>query len=164
MTPNGAPEIALCPRCFCPLNVRQYHKVDLLLPGQHPFPPTILPGQGITNAHPASNTAAPPSPPPVYRRNNTPTPPPEPSTRSQSLESERNTSAPPPGPSTRSQSLDSEGNAAASPPGPSTHSQSMGLEEDRGAHGESRRSSASSCQGSNTLTRVGRELSSRVNG
>ena len=91
MTSNGPPEIALCPRCFCPLNVGQIYPVNLCLPARVPAP-TNHPGQP-----PASRAATDPSPPPatgaathplappVYQQNDGPVPTPEPSTNTQPL-------------------------------------------------------------------------------
>ena len=69
MNPNSTPQIALCPRCFCPLTVGQSYPVNLCLPAQLP-PLTVH-----LNHPPPSGTAVHPA-----HQNNTPAPPPEPST------------------------------------------------------------------------------------
>ena len=72
MDPASTPEIAFCPRCLCPLNIRQCYKVNFCLPIRPPFPPTVPSNQG-----PANNGATRPSPPSTHHQNDTSAPPPE---------------------------------------------------------------------------------------
>lgn len=86
MNPNGPPAILLCPRCFCPLDMRHSYPINFPPPVPLPLPtppPAIQLNQNPFNQPPADDNRPPSSPPPSYQQNNTPTPPPEPSTCTQ---------------------------------------------------------------------------------
>lgn len=88
MNPPSTPEIALCPRCLCPLNIRQCYMVNFCLPIRPPYPPTVAPNLG-----PSNDGATYPLPSSAHQQNTAPAPPPEPTNRSQPPEHEENHTA-----------------------------------------------------------------------
>jgi len=78
MDPNNPPApplVALCPRCFCPINLRRTFPVDVCLPFQPPIqqgPPTSLPPAG---QHPNTDPPVYSSQPPAPQPDNAPAPP-----------------------------------------------------------------------------------------
>ena len=87
MSSDTPPQIALCPRCFCPLDIRRSYSVDFCLPARPPLPPNVPPNQNPINQHSATETAA-SSTPSAPSQNGTPAPPYEPPTLSQLQEHE----------------------------------------------------------------------------
>ena len=84
MTPNQNTGVALCARCFCPLDIRQSYRVDLCLPAPPPLPP------GIHIHHPpATGAAAHLHPLLMPQEPNIPAPPYEPPNSSQPMEHEQ---------------------------------------------------------------------------
>ena len=96
MNPNRTPNVALCPRCFCLLDISQSYWVDFCLPARLPFPmgfpPTnfTLTNTPPTNVHtnqvPTTGTPAHSSPPSVPQQLGTPAPPYKPPTLPQPQE------------------------------------------------------------------------------
>lgn len=80
-SPSNPPKIALCPRCFCLLNVRQCYRVDFCLPVRPPLPLVVPINHVLADPHPVSNHTThssplsasqqsdPPALPPQYSRN-----------------------------------------------------------------------------------------------
>jgi hypothetical protein len=72
MIPNSPPTVVLCPRCFCPMDIRHVYPFGPPTILQPPPPlPLGLPGQHSTNSSNAAAHLSSP-PPPVYQQNNTP--------------------------------------------------------------------------------------------
>lgn len=74
MTTSSPPQIALCPRCLCPLDIRQSYAVDFCLPLQPQFQPTVRTSQ-VPNQHPATDTGTHSLPQPAPQEFGTPAPP-----------------------------------------------------------------------------------------
>ena len=96
MNTNRTPDVALCPCCFCPLDISQSYRVDFCLPARLPFPMgfpptnftlTNTPPMNVhTNQVPTTGTLAHSSPPSVPQQLGTPTSPYEPPTLPQPQE------------------------------------------------------------------------------
>lgn len=119
MEPATTTEIAFCPRCFCPLKIRERYQVDFCSPFQPPFPPVVPPNQG-----PVSNSAVNPLLPSEPQQDNAPAPPPQ----------QDNAPAPP----------SQQDEAPAPPPERTNRSEAPERRGTQTAHDETRRSSASS--------------------
>ena len=85
MSPDSSPQVAFCPRCLCPLNIREGYAVNFCLPAQPPFPPSQHPAAHVTTQLP---------PPPVHHHHDIPAPPYEPPSSSQPSEPRQDSAAP----------------------------------------------------------------------
>ena len=92
MTSNNTPQVAFCPRCLCPLNIREGYAVNFCLPAHPPFPPSA-PTNQVPGQNPAAHVTTQLPPPPIHHHD-VPAPPYEPPSSSQPPERGQDPAAP----------------------------------------------------------------------
>ena len=89
MDATNAPEILLCPGCFCALDPNQYYRVDICRPAQPRLQQNVPTNQASANEHRAPHVTARSVPPPAPQQIDGPAPPYEPPVHSQPPEPEQ---------------------------------------------------------------------------